>query len=217
MQEVNQSRPVQSGQRAGSGLFRACLPFVLVFFVLLYLGLRGLGAFLITGDPLKKGDAVVALGGGGEWRVAEAVRLVQERYGQWLVITEPGELEPGAGLGSRFFQQTAVEAGLSPNAILLTDGVQGSTYDEARAVLHLLEKHHLQSVIVVTDPFHTQRTRMIFREIFDGSGRTVRVHPVPDHWYRSGAWFLSAAGWGNTLREYAKLTGYLLGLAPSLD
>jgi uncharacterized SAM-binding protein YcdF (DUF218 family) len=72
-------------------------------------------------------------------------------------------------------------------------------------------------VIVVTDPFHTQRTRMIFREVFDGSGRSVRVHPVPGHWYRSGTWFLSVAGWGNTLREYAKMTGYMLGLTPSLD
>ncbi len=215
MQEA-QTRSVAKNRRGGLVGTRSCLVVLLVFFVLLYLVLRAIGAFLITGDSLKKGDAVVALGGGGEWRVVEAVRLVQEGYGRWLVITEPGELAPGDGLGSRFFQQTAVEEGLSPYAILLTEGVQDSTYDEARAVLQLMEKHNLQTVIVVTDPFHTQRTRMIFREVFDESGRSVRVRPVPDHWYRSGTWFLSAEGWGNTLREYVKMIGYILGVIPSL-
>jgi uncharacterized SAM-binding protein YcdF (DUF218 family) len=196
---------------------RTCLLTLLVILALLYLFLRGLGAFLITGDRLKTADAVVALGGGGEWRVVEAVRLVQERYGQWLILTEPGEINPGDGPGSRYFRETAIENGLSPFAILVTEEIQRSTHDEAVAVLELMERHQLQSVIVVTDPFHTQRARMIFRQVFDGSGRTVRVHPVPRHWYKSGTWFLTAGGWGNTLREYIKMTGFFLGIYRTLD
>ena len=82
--------------------------------------------------------------------------------------------------------------------------------DEAEAVLRLMRRHDYKTVIVVTDPFHTYRARLIFRDAFRGSGLTVRVHPVTDLWYRSNTWFLSAAGWANTAREYIKLVGYLI-------
>jgi uncharacterized SAM-binding protein YcdF (DUF218 family) len=197
---------------------RTCLMALLVILSLTYLGLRGLGAFLITGDRLKKVDAVVVLGGGGEHRVAEAVRLIQEKYGSWLIITEPGELDPPEmGMGSQFFRIDAIEMGLSPNAILITEKTAASTYEEALAVLHLMEEKQFQSVIVVTDPFHTQRTRIIFRRLFDETGLQVRVHPVPGHWYRSTTWFLSMEGWGHTVREYVKLVGNLLGYYRTLD
>ncbi len=190
-----------------------CLFALLVAAVLGYLALRAAGSFLIAGDQLKKADLVVALGGGGEWRVVEAVRLIEDRYATNLVLTEPGETGPGEEMGSRFFRTVAIENGLSPYAIMITEGVQRSTKDEAQAVRALMEKHKYQSVIVVTDPFHTMRTRLIFRETFRGSGLTVRVHPVPDHWYQSSTWFLSVDGWANTIREYVKLLGYILGLA----
>jgi uncharacterized SAM-binding protein YcdF (DUF218 family) len=202
-------RPAQNkiGFRAGS-----CLFVLLAALALVYLFLRAMGAFLITGDRLKKSDIVVALGGGGEWRVIEAVRLIQEKTAGSLVLTEPGETGSGEGPGSRFFRTVAIENGLSPYAIQVTEGVQRSTLDEARAVLELMQKHKYKSVIVVTDPFHTQRTRLIFRNVFRGSGLSVRVHPVSDHWYRSSTWFLNGDGWANTIREYIKLAGYLTGI-----
>ena len=85
--------------------WRSCLLGLLVVLSLGYLALRGAGAFLITGDRLEPGDAVAVLGGGGEDRVVEAVRLVQEGYGRWLVITEPGEMAQGQGPGSQVFRQ----------------------------------------------------------------------------------------------------------------
>ncbi len=206
-------KPARGGASSAGGCGcgpRACLLALLVGLACLYLALRGAGALLITGDPLKKADAVVALGGGGEWRVVEAVRLIQADYGKALILTEPGETAPGEGMGSRFFQGVAVENGLSPYVIMITEGVQRSTQDEAHAVLALMRKHQLKNVIVVTDPFHTQRARLIFRDAFRGSGLTVRVHPVPNHWYRSDTWFLSGEGWMVTLLEYFKLAGYIV-------
>ena len=204
-------RTSRLGEKPGLWGGRSCLLAALVLLSLAYLGLRGVGAFLITGDRLKKADIVVPLGGGGEWRVQEAVRLINERYATGLVLTEPGEIEPGQGQGSEHFRMAAIESGLSPHAIEVTQGVQASTRDEAEAVLRLMKQHNYQSVIVVTDPFHTQRARLIFRDAFRGSGLTVRVHPVTNHWYRSDTWFLSADGWANTTREYIKLVGYLIG------
>lgn len=183
----------------------------------LYVLLRALGAYLIAGNSLEKGDAVVALGGGGEWRVNEAASLVKDHYGQILILTEPGILEPGGALASGVFREEAIAGGLSPYAIILTEGVQKTTHDEAEAVLALMGKHQYKSLIVVTDPFHTRRAQMIFQEVFAGSGKTVSMHPVPQHWYRSGNWFLTGAGWAATLREYAKIVGFSLGITGSLE
>ena len=208
-----------SERQKSKGCFRqgACLLIPLAALALLYLFFRGAGAFLIHGDRLEPSSAVVSLGGGGEHRVEEAVRLINDRYGEWLILTEPGEVTPGGAMGSGFFRTVAIENGLSEYAIMITDGTQKSTYDEAVAVLELMQKHKMNSVIVVTDPFHTMRTRTIFRDVFKGSGLAVRVHPVPSHWYRSDSWFLSKDGWSHTLREYVKLIGYWTGSYHSLD
>jgi len=194
-----------------------CLFALLAVLGLLYLAFRGLGAFLITGDVLEPGDAVVVLGGGTEQRVTEAVHLVKEGYGHWLIITEPGEVAPGEGSGSQVFRWVAILDGISPDVILITEKTAANTYQEATAVLATMQQHQLKSIIVVTDPFHTKRTQLIFRSVFAGSGLTVRVHPVPGHWYRSSTWFLSIAGWENTLREYVKLIGFLSGLYQTLE
>lgn len=195
----------------------SCLVGLIVLLGLMYLALRGAGAFLITGDPLEPGDAIVVLGGGAEQRVVEAVRLVHEGYGRWLIVTEPGEIEPGQGPGSQVFRWVAILEGISPDIILITEKIAGNTYQEAKAVLATMQKHQLKSIIVVTDPFHTKRTQIIFRSVFAGSDLTVRVHPVQGHWYRSPTWFFSIAGWENTLREYVKLIGFFTGLHQTLE
>ncbi len=175
----------------------------------LYLALRLAGAILIIADPLEKADAVVVLSGGNE-RLPEATRLMGERYGHWLIITETGEVRPGV-LGSDDLRAEANRLGIPSTSILVTERTVTSTRDEAVAVLHLMEARDFSSCIVVTDPFHTLRTRVVFRDIFRGSDKHVMVSPVPASWYRSRDWFLSARGWQYTLQEYFKLTLYLLG------
>lgn len=198
---------------------RTCMLVLLALLCLGYLFLRGLGAYLIHGDAVKQSDAVAVLGGGGDHRVVEAVRLIDEEMGRVLILTDTGAVGEGENVWqtSNAFRIVAIENGLSPGAIMLTEQVVESTYDEARAVRQTMEQHGMKSVIVVTDPFHTERTRRIFRDAFLGSDLSIRVRPVPGHWYRSGTWFLSREGWGHTIREYAKLAGYLLGLSSTLE
>jgi uncharacterized SAM-binding protein YcdF (DUF218 family) len=213
----------QNNTQAGSRRSRftrgwcACLPGLLLILGIFYVLLRAAGAYLITGDALERGDAVVALGGGGEERVYEAARLIKERYGLWLILTEPGEKIPGSGPGSQVFREVAILQGISPDVILITEQEAQNTYQEAVAVLQTMQKHQLKSVIVVTEPYHTQRTRIIFHSVFKNTGLTVRITPVPGHWYRSDTWFFSRIGWENTVREYAKLIGFLTGITKHLE
>ncbi len=203
----------QAGQKGRfARLGAGCLLAAAALLCLTPLVLRAAGAYLIVSDTLKNADAVVVLGGGDLQRTRQAVNLVLEGYGKVLIITEPGQVKEGQGLGSQVVKSEAVTDGLSPFAFVIAPDIARSTYDESVSVRRLMEEKGYQSVVVVTDPYHTNRARIIFRDTFKGSGLTARIYPVQNHWYRSTTWFFSADGWGATIREYVKLAGYWGGI-----
>ena len=186
---------------------------VLAAFALEFI-LTAIGGILIIADPLKKADAVVVLSGGSDLsRMQEAARLYKDKYADMFILTETGqELRNFNESASFYFQLQAMDMGVPSGAILITEQHASSTYEEAKAVRKLLEQRQFKSCIVVTDPFHTFRTRLIFREVFQDSGITVRVRPVRGHWYRSTTWWTTAEGRETTIQEYIKIFGYFLGV-----
>lgn len=186
---------------------------MLAAFVLEFI-LTAIGGILIIADPLKKADAVVVLSGGSDLsRMQEAARLYKDKYADMFILTETGqELRNFNESATFYFQLQAMDMGVPSGAILITEQHASSTYEEAKAVRKLLEQRQFKSCIVVTDPFHTFRTRLIFREVFQDSGITVRVRPVRGHWYRSTTWWTTAEGREATIQEYIKIFGYFLGV-----
>jgi uncharacterized SAM-binding protein YcdF (DUF218 family) len=197
--------------------FGGCTGLILIAaagLVLLYFGLVGLGAYLVVSDPLQPAKAIVVLSGDMGGRMVETAALFKEEYAEAVILTETdqpsdnGEMETPSTQAKRL---DALAEGIPEDAILITPVQSSSTLDEAKAVLSLMQEKNLSSCIVVTDPFHSHRTQVIFHDVFNGSGIMVMVHPVSDHWYRSRTWFLSRQGWDTTLREYVKYFGYLAG------
>ncbi|MDX9864484.1 MAG: YdcF family protein [Anaerolineaceae bacterium] len=171
-----------------------------------------MGGLLIVQDPLEPADAIVALSGGND-RIDEAARLYQEKYGRTVILTETGEFLPEWNVNySSLLIAEAVRLGIPAGAITVTEGAATSTMDEANHVRDLMANRGLKSCIVVTDPFHTLRTRLIFREVFADSGMSVAIKPVTGHWYKSRSWWLTSEGRSATFLEYVKLFGYFLGI-----
>jgi len=182
---------------------------ILVAIVAGYFLLRGMGAFLITSDPLQQADAIVVLSGGGLPRIQEGVELFNDKYGQWLVLTETGQIDPDVGLNTTSISKVdTIMMGIPSGAVLITQVDADSTYKEAIAVRNLLQQKNLSTCIVVTDPYHTRRASIIFKDIVEKAGIDVSIHSVAGSWYRSDNWFLSGKGWNATLREYIKLIAY---------
>ena len=179
--------------------------------ILLYFLLHGLGSFLIVSDTLHEANAIVVLSG-DEGRMVETASLFKEQYADWVILTETeqpsdnGEIETPSTLAKRL---DALKEGIPEDSILITSVQSNSTLDEAKAVISLMQNKNLTSCIVVTDPFHSRRTRRIFNDVFRGSGITVMVHPVTDHWYQASTWFFNRLGWETTILEYAKYFRYL--------
>nr|HID14004.1 hypothetical protein [Anaerolineae bacterium] len=62
-------------------------------------------------------------------------------------------------------------------------------------------------LIITTDPYHTRRGLVAFR----GTGITVIVRPVNEHWYRADFWWRSRDGLRETWTEYLRLALYAVG------
>jgi len=180
--------------------------------LLLYFFLWAAGGFLVTADPLKTVQAVVVLSGDDGPRLAYAAKLYRQQEAQYLIITETGERIPEVRSSlADMAVKRAIDQGVEEDRIIITSGKSQNTVDEAGAVRQVVEDHNLTRLIVVTDPYHTFRTRLIFRDQLPGVKLIIR--PVPEHWYRSNTWFLSKEGWRETGSEYIKILAYLVGLA----
>lgn len=183
---------------------------VLVLSCLAGIFLYAAGEFLVQTDPLQRSGAVVLLGGGGKERIDEAAGLMRDRFADLLILTDTDSTAPGGMLEWEYVRLEMIDRGVSPAQIQTTYHTVTSTKEEARAVLEYLQRHKVSSCIVVTDPYHTRRTRMIFHQEFEGSGVDVRVVPAQKHWYTPYSWFLSTRGWQATLSEFAKIMAFWL-------
>lgn len=172
-----------------------------------------MGGLLIVADPLEKASAVAILSGNDKDRMKEALRILRDGYSPLVILTETGEM-PGGGSSMSTVDKviTAREVGISSEAILVTRQTATSTRDEAVAILEVAQQRQFNSIIVVTDPYHCFRTRLLFRGIFAGSGIDVIVRPVRDHWYRSYNWWLTSSGRKVTLSEFVKLFFFIFGI-----
>ena len=205
--------PKKSGCLIGSCFSITTLLLAIVIFLgvsLLFSAqiLTGVGSVLIHSDPLEKADAIVVLSGGGLPRLGEAAKLQQENKGGFIILTETGIVTDQYGDLSQIEKNQLAELGVQPSTILITETHVDTTTDEALVIRRLASKNGYKTIIVVTDTFHSMRTRMIFDDTFKGRDINVIIRPVRDDWYKAGTWWKSTQGWQVTLEEYSKLFGY---------
>jgi uncharacterized SAM-binding protein YcdF (DUF218 family) len=212
MNQKTTPAPSGTGCQLFTGFF-ASLALIVLGVLLGEALLTGMAGFLIIADPLESSDAVIVLSGGQLDRLQEAARIYHDQFARMLILTETGEQLRGYDQPYNFYMQLeALNLDIPSGAILLTEEHAADTFEEARAVLELMQREGMRSGVVVTDPYHTRRTRLIFQDIFQGTDIRIYVRPVRDSWYRSATWWMSAQGWEITLQEYTKLFAYFSGL-----
>jgi uncharacterized SAM-binding protein YcdF (DUF218 family) len=207
-----QSSPSRGCFRRIGGII-GCITAILFLIIFGYLVLRGAGAFLIIANDLKPVDAIVILGGGDEGRMDEALKLYREKYARLIILTETGNrIDEFNYLQSFDLQIQLMSNGVPSGNILITDSQVTSTLEEAEAVKQLMNRRQIASAIIITDPYHTKRTSIIFNDVFSDQEKQIIFRPVAPSWFTSRTWFLSADGWKYTILEYLKLAAYKLGI-----
>ena len=191
----------------------AVLGFLAVAIIAFFGALWAIGGILIISDPLEEVDAIVLLSGGDRLRWDEAVRLYQKQTANRIILTETDAKIGGSATRYSLLVRNNISAmGVPMDHIQITREIATSTYEEAHSVLDWMQAMGYQSCVVVTDPYHTFRTRLIFHDVFRGSDIEVRIRSVQGHWYQSADWMFSRQGWETTLLELGKLAGYLAGI-----
>lgn len=171
--------------------------------VLLYLILVTVGATLIVADPIESVDAVVILSGGEGDRLAVAVEMLENELTNNLIITDADR-----GANARL-REDAINAGFDRLNIFITESHVDSTYEEALAVMEIAQVQGWDRLMIITDPYHSFRTRFIFRRELETNDIEVIIRPMSGHWFRSSSWFFQKEGWQLVFLEIVKLINYL--------
>jgi uncharacterized SAM-binding protein YcdF (DUF218 family) len=150
-----------------------------------------LGYFLVSlyqvwstgrGDQARPVDAIVVMGAAqydGEpspqlaARLDHVVELWPQGVAPLVVVTggnQPGDRFTEAEASARYL----VERGVPQDAIVL-ENEGGNSYESLEGVAGLLGERGLSDVLIVTDPYHSLRSRLIAEDL----GLTAYVSPTP--------------------------------------
>jgi uncharacterized SAM-binding protein YcdF (DUF218 family) len=173
--------------------------------------LTRVGSFLIYQDTIAPADAILVLGGGRRERVVQGLELWKKHYGSCLLFT--GEWDEQVFTDPTHWaleaQKLAVSYGVTKDNIIPILDSQ-STRDDATLSKEVCFKRHFRSLIVVSEPYHTERAHFVFEKVYKNSGIKIMIYPVQNSWYKRNTWWKSKGGFWDTNIEYQKFVYYLL-------
>ncbi|TLM64502.1 MAG: YdcF family protein [Deltaproteobacteria bacterium] len=139
--------------------------------VALALTARFLPHLLVVDDPPAAVDAIVVLGGDSDGsRLRTGLRLLDDKFAPQLVLVANSGREGWERILKAFCPDCSF-AGRP--AMFLTGSTDTRT--DAQLTLEHCRSAGLRSILVVTSPYHTRRTALVFADIFAGSGIVPQV------------------------------------------
>jgi uncharacterized SAM-binding protein YcdF (DUF218 family) len=183
-------------------------PFIVISVFLLLL--RPIGDTLIINDPLQKSDLITAISG-PEYRIIYAAELYKKGLGATLFFTG-GFSQENQRSEATWSKYVATITGVPEEAIAIDDTTVISTYDEVVLLKKYMEAHPgtIQSIIIVTDAYHTRRARWIYQKVL-GDEITILMAPVPfERTGLSKSWWSNAESRKFVFNEYLKFVFYIL-------
>jgi uncharacterized SAM-binding protein YcdF (DUF218 family) len=174
--------------------------------------LRAMARWLDVGERPHRADYVMILAGGESTRAFAAAALVKAGWASKVLLAEIASTPPVSDLMIPPFheinRQVLVKRGVPAEDVSILPGAAATTRDEANALAAFLDDHPSASVLVVTDNYHTRRSRWVFaRTLADRAGQVSFVSSNfeelnMDHWWKDGMGFVIV------LSEYLKLVFY---------
>ena len=150
--------------------------------------LLSLGAVIVWGrwDSATHVDAIVVLGAAQyagrpspvlKARLDHAVELWEHGYAQWFVVTGgtgPGDTTSEAAVSRRYVVRRGV-----PERAVLAETIGRSTDASLTGVAALMHERQLHTAILVSDPFHSLRIRILARHYgIDAVTSPTRTSPI---------------------------------------
>ena len=153
------------------------------------------GYFLVTfeqvwstgrGDDRRTSQAIIVLGAAQydgrpspvfRARLDHAVSLYRAGVAPIIVVTggkQPGDRFTEAGAGADYLSAHGV-----PDAAILRETTSRNSWESLAASARFLEREKIRRVVLVSDPFHSLRIRLIAQELgFDAVTSPTRTSPI---------------------------------------
>lgn len=160
--------------------------------------------WLILEDFPDRVDAAVVLAGDPNYeRTLTAARLVLDGEAQLLILTGG---EPGPGDSAQSLMAVALGAGVPSERIRL-ETVSLSTRSAFVAIRPILVRERVQSIAVVTSPYHQRRAYLAARRAL--AGVEIYNRPADSSWSPDG-WWRTRRSRRIVVGEYGRLLYYWL-------
>jgi uncharacterized SAM-binding protein YcdF (DUF218 family) len=177
---------------------------------------------LVVNRPLEKADAILVLSGSSEYidRTHEAADAFKKGIASKILLTNDGQQGGWSEAEKRnpYFVERAfaelVNQGVPDKAIEILPNFVRGTDDEANLVIRIAVEKKLNSIVLVTSPYHSRRALWTFERAVKKNSATLTVGVItPSENYRYPTrlnWWMSIYGWRNVGMEYVKFTYYWL-------
>jgi len=173
--------------------------------------LRSAAHWMNIGDPLNGNvDVAFVLGGDAEARSTAAAELVRTRQARAVLIS--ASIAPHAADSSLpardadLIEQLLTSHGVDPCRLSRLPRARDSTLGEVDSLCAYLNEHPANSVAIVTNDYHTRRTRMLLqRRLSCEQLKRVSLVSCPTRGFGPDDWWRSANGRQIYLTEFLKL------------
>ncbi|WP_163537517.1 YdcF family protein [Gracilibacillus sp. YIM 98692] len=150
-----------------------------------FIVLINLHKFLVLEQQPKKADAILVLSGGKGDREAEAAKLYHEGWSDTIIVT--GALVGWETYTSEIMTEHLIELDVPKDAIYSYKEVT-STREEAELSIPLLRELDVNTLILVTNKYHSARATWIFQKTLKEKNIEVISVPVRDDVYDQNWW-----------------------------
>jgi uncharacterized SAM-binding protein YcdF (DUF218 family) len=154
-------------------------------------------------DKEKKVDAVVVLSG-GLGRVEEGLKLFKANKGEYLVISG---VDRDSDINSIFFLHNPVDF-VDKERIILEKS-SASTFENARNVKEIVDRHGFKSIILITSVYHIKRAGFTFLRVFTNDVE-IYYHTVSTENFNEQGWWKDRNSILLILTEFIKFFWYRL-------
>lgn len=185
---------------------------ILIFSLILYRDqiLLIVGNNLVVQDNLSPTDVIHVIAG-EDYRALYAIHLYKQGYAKSLFFTG-GWCNIHQYYNGQHGKELALALGVPEDAISFDDSPVTSTYAEAELLAAFIGSNpeSIQSVTVVSDPYHMRRARWTYRRVL-GNGIDILMAPVPfEETPYKQVWWLDRISQNYVREEYTKLLYYIV-------
>jgi uncharacterized SAM-binding protein YcdF (DUF218 family) len=176
--------------------------------------LRAMARWLDVGARPQRADYVMVLNGGEETRPFVAAALVNAGFARRVLVAgtalsphmEDRIVPPDHEINKRVLMQR----GVAESDITILPGAAATTFDEATALAAFLVKRPRARVIVITNDYHSRRSRWIFARTLADRAEQVMLVSAPTDEFRLDSWWQDDEGFVTIGSEYLKLGFYVV-------